>query len=809
MIQLHLLLHEPSNNCTGNPLKNFLKIALRDIQRHKGISFVNISGLALGLASFVIISLYVQNELSYDKYNANFERIVRVAEIDSSAGTPLEYARTPAPLSEALRRTFPGITNTARLVKSEKVLISSGEKRFYEERAFFADPSILSVFTLPLSIGDPRTALSGPGEVLLTEGTARKYFGDADPSGRLLRWDNKYDLKVSGVLKDVPRNSHFHLDILVSLSTANEILGPDFLTNDVNTSVYTYALMDGRGEDRIYREDIAAFTRNYYRNNPFHARSMLVFQPLSRIHLHSDMGGELEPNGDVRYVYIFSLVGILILLMACMNYTNILTARYAERLKEIGVRKVLGADRLAIGRQFVGESTATAALSAVCAVALVELVLPVLNRSIDRELIPAFETNLGLDAALVVTVLLTGIISAAYPSILLSSLHPVQVLRGPTQRPFAGIPVMRLLVVLQFLISTGLIVSTAIISQQLAFIRNTRIGFDREHIVVLPLREEASRRSYELLKNRMLQSAAVLSASATSVLPGDVEYYTSVAWNGSGYANTMDYIYTDEDFLKTFDIGIAEGSDFPKGITGAAKGAYLLNETAVSRIGWKQPIGQRFEASALHDGTVIGVVKDFHYKSLHEPIKPLFIAMAPGRSNYLAIRIRPGDISDAIASIRSEWEKVLPQSPFEFFFFDTHLDGLYSSDNRLGAMFSWFAGLAIAIACLGLFGLAFISTARRRREIGIRKVFGASSGSIVRLVSTEFLALVLAANIVAWPLTWLLMNRWLEGFAYRISPGPWLFVFASSLILASAMCVVVVQALRAASANPVDSLKYE
>jgi len=790
-------------------LKTFLKTALRSLVRRKGISLINISGLALGLAGFLIISLYVQNELSYDKYNANYKRIVRVTEIDSSASTPLEYARTPAPLAEALRREFPAITNTVRLVKSEKVLVSSGERRFYEENAFFADPSILSVFTFPLSIGDAQTALSEPRAILLTEQTARRYFGDADPSGRLVRWDNRYDLKVTGVLKDVPQNSHFHFDCVVSLSSAKEILGEDFLTNDVNTSVYTYLLLNGRGEDLGFRENIAAFVKNYYRSNAFHARSMLVFQPLSEIHLHSDMGGELEPNGDVRYVYIFSLVGFLILLMACMNYTNILTVRYAERRKEIGVRKVLGADRFAIVRQFVGESTVTAALSAVGAVALVELVLPALNLSIDRELIPAFGWNFELDAVLVVSVLLTGVISAGYPSIVLSSLRPVQVFRGSVQGPFAGLSVMRLLVVLQFLISTGLIVSTAIISQQLEFIRTTRIGFDREHIIVLPLREKASRNACELLKSRILQNTAVISAAATSVLPGDVEYYTSVMWNGSGFAHTMDYIYADEDFLKTFGIELAEGRDFSKAIAGDMNAAYLLNETAANDIGWKDPIGQRFTASALREGTVIGVVKDFHYKSLHERIKPLFVALASGNTNYLSIRIRPGNTPAVISSIRDEWGKVLPQSPFEFFFFDRHLDRLYKSDNRLGAMFNWLAGLAIAIACLGLFGLAFISTARKRREIGIRKVFGASPGAIVRLVSGEFVALVMLANLIAWPLTLLVMNRWLEGFAYRISPGIWVFVISSSLILFSAMCVVVVQALRAASANPVDSLRYE
>lgn len=789
--------------------RSYLKVAFRNLFLKKGISSINIAGLAMGLASFTVICLYVQYELSYDRYNIDFRRIYRVVGVDLSGGKTSEYARTPAPLAGALRSEFPEIANTVRLFKSDKVLIGSAEKKCYEENVFLADPSILSVFTFPMVEGDPLAALKEPRSIILTQETARKYFGNTNPSGQLLRFDNGYDLKVTGVLKDIPANSHLHFDFLVSMSTAIEIHGPDFLTNPVNTSVYTYVVLNDPSQADAVREGIPAFIRKYYHSRPFFSSSSLVFQPLSSIHLYSDLGGEVEPNGDVRYVYIFSAVAILILLMACINYMNILTAQYADRTREIGVRKVLGADRLDIIKQFVGESTFTVAISTVVALALVELILPIVSSSIGRTLTLDVSNNPDLLGILLATVVLTGVMSAGYPSLVLSSLHPVQVLRKSVFGRLMGLSVMRVLIVFQFLISTSLIVSTVIISQQLDYIRNTKLGFDKENVVVLPLREESTRRQCETLKKELLKNKNILCASASSVLPGEVEYYTSVAWNGIDFGKTMDFIYGDEDFMGTYKMELVSGRGFSKNFVSDTKEAYILNEAAVSEIGWKQPIGQKFGAMALNAGTVIGVVRDFNYKSLHEKIKPLFLAMAPGSANYLSIRIRPGDIPSTLSSIRNDWNRVIPGSPFEYFFFDSHLDRLYKSEFRLGGMFNWFSGLAIAIASLGLFGMVFISTAKRKKEIGIRRVFGAPAASIVGLISKEFLLLVTIASISAWPLTWYAMTVWLRGFAYRIDPGIWSFVAASSLIVVNAMIVVTAQAMRAAARNPVESLRYE
>jgi putative ABC transport system permease protein len=782
-------------------LRNYLKIALRNLLLQKTISFINISGLAFGLASFIVIFLYVQSELSYDNYNASYKKIVRVVSDN--------YARTPAPLAEALRSEFPEIANTVRIAKADKVMIGIGNTQFYEENIVFADPSILKVFTFPVVDGDQNTALNDPLSIVLTQEAVRKYFGNTNPLGQSMKFDNKYSMKVTGVLKDIPANSHLHFDFLVSMASASKIYGNDFLTNPLNTSVYTYLLLQNPLQAVALRSRFPDFIKKYYRVFPALMPTSLVLQPLSTIHLYSDLAGEAEPNGDIRYVYIFSGVGIVILLMACINYTNILTARYSHRIKEIGVRKVLGADRVTLIKQFICESVFTAAIAAGVGVTLVELILPIINSFIDHQLALDFKHNMELDIVLAAVTFLTGVLSASYPALVLSSFQPSRVFRKSPTGHFSGLSVRSVLVVFQFLVSTGLIISTAIISDQLTYIRNKKLGFEKEHVIILPLREENTRRQRETFKDELLKENAIVSASASSVLPGDVEYCTSVVWSGSGFNKTMDFIYTDYDFIKTYMIELTEGRDLSKRFASDIRGGYILNEAAVREIGWKKPIGQKFGLGVLNEGTVIGVMKDFNYKSLHEKIKPLFIAMNPDGANYLSIRINPGNIPATLSHIRQEWTRLFPQSPFEYFFFDNHLDRLYKSEDRLGKMFNWFSGLAMVIACLGLFGLTFISTTAKKKEIGIRRVLGAPVASIVRSICKEFLFLVLLANIIAWPLAWYAMNTWLQAFFYRIDIDVWLFVIASSLILVASLVVVALQAVRAATANPVESLRYE
>lgn len=785
-------------------LKNYFKIALRNIVRQKTFSTISIAGLVLGLTSFLIIFLYVFNELSYDRFNGKYEKIFRVTGGCNNNGTRSNYARTPAPLADALKKEFPGITNTSRLAKEEKVLLSCGVKKFYEENVFFVDPSFLTIFTYPQIAGDRNNVLIEPMCVLLSESAADKYFGKTNSIGKTLRYNDKYDLKITGILRDAPANSHFHFDFLISMASTNQIYGSDFATNRMNTSVYTYLLLNRPEYAQQIERKFPSFLKNYYGGLLDFIEPTLTLQPLSQIHLYSNIGGEIEVNSDIKYIYIFSVVGLMILIMACINYMNILTAGYSKRIKEIGVRKVLGANKAVLIKQFIGESILTAFLAFFITIIISFLFLPVINSLIGRSLILDLKQNYMLIIVMVIVTLLTGIISGIYPAFILSSLNPSTILGKSLHGKFSGAFVIRTLIVFQFMISTGLIISTLIISEQLNYIRNKKLGFEKNHIVVLPLREDYTRKNYEILKTVLVLEPKILSASASSVLPGEVKYYNSVSWDGSGYDKTMDFIFADYDFLKTYKIDIAQGRDFSKDFGSDLKNGYILNEEAVKEIGWKEPIGKKF-----NDGFVIGIVKNFHYKSLYEPVKPLYISVNPDNINFLSIRINPNNVTASLDYIQQSWKELFPHSPFEYFFFDNHLDKLYKSETKLASIFNWFSGLAIMISCLGLIGLTSISVVKKTKEIGIRKVLGESVEGIVFMITKEFIIIIFVANIIAWPVAYYFMSKWLEDFAYRIEISWWMFLASGIITLAIALLTVSLQAVKAATANPVNSLKYE
>ncbi|MHB1687439.1 MAG: ABC transporter permease [Ignavibacteriaceae bacterium] len=791
-------------------LKNYIKIAFRSLLKYKTYSYINIIGLSFGITSCLVIFLYVQNELSYDKYNKNYKNIYRVINGDKISGTFSEYARTPVPLASVLSNEFPSIVNTARILKTDKVLISSGDKNFYEDNVFLADPSILKIFTFPILQGNPNTVLTEPLTVLLTQQTARKYFGNKEAVGKIIRFNDKYNLKVTGVLKNIPQNSHFHFDFLISMASVPEFYGSGFLTNKLDTPVYTYLLLKNHQSFELIENKLTAFLKKYYNDVLYNAfKPFLKLQPLSSIHLYSDVGGEIEPNGDIKYIYIFSAVAILVLLMACINYMNILTARYSNRIKEVGVRKVLGADRLNLFKQFIVESGLVAVISLIFAVALTELFLPAINSILNLKLTLDFLKNFGLISLIILSILVIGIIAGSYPAFLLSSFNPSKIFRTTPYDQYSSTSVIKYLIVFQFLISTGIIISSVIITNQLNFIQNKKLGLDKENIVVLPLREDYTRKHYEVLKNMLLKSVDISSVSASSVLPGDVKSYTSVEWSGSGYKKTMDFIYCDFDFINTFKMKLFEGRDFSQNYGTDTKKSYLLNQSAVKEIGWKNPIGKRFTTASLGEGTVIGVVKDFNYKSLREKVNPLFIAVDPDKLNYIIIRIKANKVVPALNYIRNSWKEIFPQSPYEFSFFDKHLDLLYKSENKLSTLFNIFSALAIAIASLGLYGLASISTIKKTKEIGIRKILGASISSIISMIFKEFIILVLIANVLAWPIVWFGMNKWLQSFAYRFQLNFWPFLIVTFSLVVTSLIIISFRAIKAATANPVKSLRYE
>ena len=790
-------------------LKNYLKIAVRSLLKFKTYSIINIIGLSFGIASCLVIFLYVQNQLSYDKYNKNYKNIYRVAETYNIYGNSEKGAMTPIPLANALSNEFPAIVNTVRLFKTDKVSISSGNKNFYEDKVFLTDPSILKVFTLPIIQGNANALLNEPMTVCITQNTARKYFGNKEAVGKIIRFDNKYNLKVTGVLKNIPSNSHFHFDLLISMRSAPEIYGGNFFTN--NTNVYSYILLKNRKSLQGIENKLEPFLKKYYNNgimyNAF--KPSISLQQLSTIHLYSNIGSELESNGDIRYVYIFSAIAILVLLMACINYMNILTARYSNRIKEVGIRKVLGADRPNLFKQFFVESGLIVLVSLIFAIAITEIFLPSINPILNLKLSLNLFKNFGLISLVIISISLISIIAGSYPAFLLSSFNPAKIFRVTPYDQFSSKSIIKILVVFQFLISTGIIISSVIITKQLNYIQNKKLGLDKDNIVILPLREENTRKHYQVLKNTLLKDYDISFVTASSVLPGDIKSYTSVQWKGVGYDKTMNFIYSDFDFIKTYKMKLLEGRDFSKNYATDVKNAYILNQAAVKETGWKNPIGQSFNSASLGEGKVIGVVKDFNYKSLRHTIEPLFIAIAPGKLNYISIRIKANKVASALNFIKDSWENIFPQSPYEYSFYDKHLEMLYRSETKLASLFDIFSGLAIVIAFLGLFGLASISTIKKTKEIGIRKILGASVGSIITIIFREFIILVLLASVLAWPIVWFGMNKWLQAFAYRLNLNIWPFLLVTFVLIFTSLIIISLRAVKAATANPVEALRYE
>lgn len=790
-------------------LKNYLKIALRNILKNKLFSFINITGLAIGIAAFLVICLFVRQELSFDTFNRNYENIFRVAGGDNINGKAESYALTPAPLAGALKNKFPEITNTVRIVKSGKILVNTADKYFYEEKVFLADPSFFKVFTFPLLAGNPATALEEPGSVILTESASKKYFGSSNPAGRVVKIDGKYNLKVTGMMKDVPVNSHFHFDFLISMPTAEYLYGKDFFVNTFNTTVYTYFTVNNVSSINILQKKLPDFLKEYYGGIYDAFKPSFAFQPLKDIHLYSNILPELEPNGDITYVYLFSGVGLLILLMACINYTNILTVRYAGRLKEIGVRKVLGADRAQLMKQFIGESIIITIISAVLALVLLELFLPEVSSIIDRPLQIGWNNAFELILMISAVTLLVGIISGCYPAFFISAFNPSQLFGKFTGKSYSILSITKYLVLLQFTVSTILIISTIVISQQMEYIRNKKLGFEKENIVVVPLKESSTKKQYETFKELMSGNSSIISSTASSVLPGDVKSYTSVEWQGSGYDKTMDFIYADYDFVKTFKIELVKGRDFSKQYGSDFKGSYILNEAAAKKIGWKNPLNQEFNSCILNKGSVIGIAKDFNYKDLHNKIEPLFIAVNPDNPEYLSIRINTANIPATLNFIEKEWKTLFPSSPFEYYFFDGHLDKLYKSEMKLAVVFKCFTSLAILISCLGLFGLSSVAAKKRSKEIVIRKVMGASILNVFYSLTKEFIILSIVSVIIAAPAALYLLTKWLQNFAYKTNLSAWTIIIVAFSLLVLSMLSVGFQAVKAAVANPVDSLRNE
>jgi putative ABC transport system permease protein len=794
-------------------LKNHLKVALRNVLRQKGHSLINIVGLAIGMACCILIAQYVAYELSFDRYHEKAGRVYRVAqEFPYPYQGKNQAPVTPAPMAPALVEEFPEVISATRLQSAHHVLLSRGESSFLENNFYFADPQTFEIFSFDLLKGDPETALDAPYSIILSESMAEKYFGDEDPMGNTIRYKDSRDFTVTGILKNMRKNSHFIMDFVIPFETYGLLKGRD-LTDWGMSSFYSYILLREGADPLELERKLPSFLRKHSNeSNP--TQNEYFLQPLTKIHLRSHLAIEMTANGDIRTVYLFTSIAVVILILACINYMNLATARSAQRGKEVGIRKAIGAQRGQLVRQFLGESMILTFIALFISIVIAELVLPTFNSFVERDLGFSTTKDFKFVLGMFVLAVFVGVGAGTYPAVAISSFKPVSLLGGRSKGGSKSVSLRGVLVIIQFCASIVLIISTLIVRAQLEYIKTKDVGYTRDEIVVLEMRDGEARMDFETIKAELQRNPDVLSVSSSSSLPGDIGSLGRAMWPGKPedvelliYVNLVNY-----DFVDLYGMQILEGRNFSREYPSDATGAFLLNETAARTLGWDSPIGREFihrTHVGVGTGKIVGIVRDFHLHSLHQRIEPLYLYLDPRGHYYLSVKIRANRIPETVAFLREKMQAFSPAYPFEYSFFDDIFDRAYQSEEKLGRLFGAFTLIAIVIACLGLLGLTSFTTERRTREIGIRKAFGASVSHIVVMLSRELAKWVLIANVIAWPLAYFAMSRWLQDFEYRTSLGWWTFILAGILALFIAMTTVSFQTVRAALTNPVETLRYE
>ena len=804
-------------------LKNYLKIALRNLRRQPGYAVINVVGLAVGLACFLLIVLYVQDERRFDRFHEKADRLYRVVEARDAADQEEQHiADTMGPLASTLVRDFPEVVGATHMLSRSVIgrrTMQYGPNRYYEADYLFAEPSFFEVFDFVLLRGNLEAALNEPQSVVLTERAARKYFGDEDPSGKILSMEQFGDLRVTGVLRDPPKNSHLHFSMLISFATLEANVGDGFLQwiqSWRSTGALTYlVLADGASPDAVEAKLLPLLRT--YRDEEQLTRTPYL-QPITDVHFGS---GHIEfdrneAKGDVAYLYIFSAIALFILLIACINYMNMATARSMQRAREVGLRKVVGAHRRQLIRQFLSESILLAVLALALALALVRMALPAFNTLADKELAFGLLAEGPFLLGLMALVLAVGVVAGSYPAFYLSKFRPALVLTGSGEAGAGAARLRRSLVVTQFALSIIMIVATVVVYQQLDYVQTRRLGFNQHQLVVIDINSGDVRSNWRTIKGEFAQAPGVQNVSVTSRVPGDWKFITQIDVVPEGAEETelitMHFLGIDEDFLDTYEINLKQGRAFSMDFA-TDSSSVLLNETAARMLGIDAPGGQMVNIPATpFEGRVVGIVEDFHFRSLHEAIGPLVLGYwsNPVRViDYFTARIDGGDLPATLDALRAVGERFDPSHPFEFNFLDQRLNDFYETEARVGKLFGIAAFLAVVIACLGLFGLASFTAEQRTKEIGVRKVLGASVGGIVVLLSKDFLKLVALAFVVAAPVAYVAMDRWLNDFAYRIDLTAGIFLMTGLAALGIAIITVSYQSIRAALANPVESLRYE
>jgi putative ABC transport system permease protein len=802
-------------------LINYFKIAWRNIKKNKLFSTINILGLSIGIALCFMIMLYVQDELSYDRFNKNADRIARIIFNANINGGKIRESVVMAPVAVTMKKDFPEVKDAARLAQMGAQKVNYADKVFKDDELAIVDPSFFSLFTLPLSEGDVRTALLQPHTVVITRKTAEKYFGKEEAIGKMLGFNNNKEMyKVTGVMENIPSNSHFHFDMFASMA------GWDAAKSDswMYGNFHTYLLLKPNADLAAIESRFPAMVEKYM--GPQIQRDMglslsqfrtkgnelgFALQPLTAVHLHSDTTTELEPGGNPTYVFIFGAIALFMLLVACINFINLSTASASHRAKEVGIRKVAGSGKFQLIRQFLSESILIAMLALMIGFVLVRLTLPAFNNISGKHLL--FDEKPIL--AFILTGLLVGVIAGIYPAFYLSSFKPIAVLKGRLTADTNSFGLRRSLVVFQFFISVSLIIGTIVVYQQMKYIQNIKLGYEKEQLITIP-NSWALGKNEQVYKQELLKDPRIMHATASWYKPAGPTNNNNALVYPEGHDNqtmkTVNY-HVDEQYIPTLGMKMAAGRNFSKEFATDSLGM-IINESAVRAFGWNltNAVGKKLVSVNSDKGAniafhVVGVVKDFNFNSLHNPISPLLMTLQP--EGGLIFKVNTSEVSDLLATMKKRWDAFNTGESFTYSFMDDLYNKTYAAEQKTGTILNIFSALTIFVASLGLFGLATYAAEQRRKEIGVRKVLGASVSRITQLLSKEFLKLVMIASLIAFPVAWWTMNKWLQSFAYRIDLSWWIFALAGIAALLVALITVSFQAIKAAVANPVTSLRSE
>ena len=815
-----------TQNTSMNLFKNHFKLSIRTMMKNKAFSFINIFGLVLGMSTTLLILLYVQYETSYDRYHTHSDRIYRISrEWLNEDGTTNLYLGTVAPgFAPLIEDEFQGIIEHAvRFKLTQPQLITYGDHIVLQEDFFYADPDVFNVFSWPFVAGDPGTALLEPNTVVITESVARKYFDDRGALGQVLTLsaaNQNIELKVTGVVEDIPSHSHFQWQMLCSFPTFEQQVGKEQVIRRWWDNVYaTYLLFKDQKQRPYFESLIPSFLDKHLPIRTITTASKinrLHLMPLADIHLQSHTDLEIEPNGNIHLVYMFALVAVLILSIACINFMNLSTAKASKRSKEVGVRKVMGARKASLVLQFFVESLVYTFFALCVSLIVVYAVLPLFNVLVSKPLTLDLLTNPYILLLVLGTMLFTGLVAGSYPALYLSSFQPVSILRQRA-RPIGGkLNFRSALVVFQFMISGGLVASVGVIQEQLNYVQEKEPGFSKNDLIVLPF-DSNMYSQYEQIRERLLSHEGILEVSLSSLVPSfdrllSSQYVTAEVENQRTTALMMADVHVDFDYLPSLGVKLVAGRFFDEKLSSDSTQAFVVNEAAVKAIGWSSPqaaLGKRVEYGRTLPGQVVGVVKDFHYESLRQAIVPIIFLVNKGRPGSILARTNPTKRPAVEAFLKEEWSHWRPGFPFSVDYIHNGIEALYDEERRLSSVVLYFSGLAVLLAALGLLGLSAFTAEQRVKEIGVRKILGATVRQLFHLLTRDFSRLVTAGFLISIPIAWYLMDRWLSGFAYATAIDPSVFIVSGVLMFGVSLIAMSYQVLKVALGNPVEALRYE